>query len=182
MTIAGNLLLLTLTSLLNQPLPPTEARSLSAASPRDVVINEIAWMGTAASTADEWLELYNTTASPVDIGNWSIYGADTGVCLNFSAADGSTTTTVYAADIKERGFRVVSLGSELQGHDALGLAQVAPATIEAAADQAGKLLSNAGLRQEPVKYNFRLGQQFYSIDALRGYLEPLVSPTPVSSQ
>ncbi len=96
LTIIGSLLLLTLTSLLSRPLPPTEARSLSDASPRDVVINEIAWMGTAASTYDEWLELYNTTTSPIDIGNWSIYGADTGVCLNFSAADGATTTTVPA--------------------------------------------------------------------------------------
>lgn len=26
----------------------------------DVVINEIAWMGTIASANDEWLELYNT--------------------------------------------------------------------------------------------------------------------------
>lgn len=62
----------------------------------DVVINEIAWMGTQASTSDEWIELYNTTASPIDIASWSIYGADTGVCLNFSAADGHTTWIIPA--------------------------------------------------------------------------------------
>ena len=39
---------------------PVFSGSLRAASLRDVVINEIAWMGTAASTYDEWIELYNT--------------------------------------------------------------------------------------------------------------------------
>ncbi|RLC90131.1 MAG: glycosyl transferase family 1 [Chloroflexi bacterium] len=82
---------------------------------------------------------------------------------------------VYAADIKERGFRVVSLGSELQGRDARGLVQVAPATIEAAADQAVELLSNAGLRQETVEHNLRLGQRYYSLESLRGYLAPLMT-------
>lgn len=61
-----------------------------------VVINEIAWMGTSASSSDEWLEFYNTASSPIDISNWSIYGADTGKVLNFSAADGETTTVIPA--------------------------------------------------------------------------------------
>jgi len=67
-----------------------------AASPGDVVINEIAWMGTQASASAEWIELYNTTASSIDIEVWSICGADTDVCLNFSAADGHTTWTIPA--------------------------------------------------------------------------------------
>ncbi|MEA3345540.1 MAG: lamin tail domain-containing protein [Chloroflexota bacterium] len=78
-----------------------------------VVINEIAWMGTKASYSDEWIELKNNTDSPIDIGSWSIYGADTGECLNFSDADGYITTTVpangyliyasHADDIKDSG-------------------------------------------------------------------------------
>lgn len=63
----------------------------------DVVINEVAWMGTKASPSDEWMEFYNTTDSPIDVGNWSIYGADTGECLDFSDADGSTTTIIPAS-------------------------------------------------------------------------------------
>jgi len=38
----------------------------------DVVINEIAWMGTASSTSDEWMELYNNTASDIDLTDWKI--------------------------------------------------------------------------------------------------------------
>ncbi|MCK5223538.1 Ig-like domain-containing protein, partial [Candidatus Calescamantes bacterium] len=62
----------------------------------DVVINEIAWDGTIGSGTDEWIEFYNTTGSDIDIANWSIYGADTGVTLNFSVADGESTTVIPA--------------------------------------------------------------------------------------
>jgi hypothetical protein len=43
-----------------------------AASVRDVVISEVAWMGTQASANDEWIELYNTTSAPIDLTNWKI--------------------------------------------------------------------------------------------------------------
>ena len=72
------------------------AGNLFAANPGDVIINEIAWMGTDASGSDEWIELYNTTDAAIDISGWSIYGADTGVTLNFSDADGSTTMIIPA--------------------------------------------------------------------------------------
>lgn len=42
----------------------------------DVVINEIAWMGTAASTYDEWIELYNTTGNVIDLTGWSLNATD----------------------------------------------------------------------------------------------------------
>jgi len=39
---------------------------------RDVIVNEIAWGGTIASSeTDEWIELYNTTSTPIDFnGEW----------------------------------------------------------------------------------------------------------------
>jgi len=43
-----------------------------AASPGDVVINEIAWMGTAASTTDEWIELHNNTDQDIDLTDWTL--------------------------------------------------------------------------------------------------------------
>ena len=43
-----------------------------AASAGDVVINEIAWMGTEASSGHEWIELYNTTGNDIDLTNWCI--------------------------------------------------------------------------------------------------------------
>ncbi|MFW6006197.1 MAG: PKD domain-containing protein [Candidatus Bipolaricaulota bacterium] len=64
----------------------------------DLVITEIAWMGTEASYSDEWVEFYNATGSSVDLDGWSLYGASSGECLNFSDADGSTTTKIEPYD------------------------------------------------------------------------------------
>jgi glycosyltransferase involved in cell wall biosynthesis len=81
---------------------------------------------------------------------------------------------VYKADIKDKGFRVVSLGSEVYGYDDLGLARVAPSVIEDAADKAMVLLTDSKLRQDVVDGNYQLGQRYYSLESLRGYLTPLV--------
>ena len=43
-----------------------------------VVINEIAWMGTAADANDEWVELYNRGADSIDLTGWKL-AADDGV-------------------------------------------------------------------------------------------------------
>jgi parallel beta-helix repeat protein len=41
-----------------------------------VVINEVAWAGTRAQSTDEWLELLNTTSSPVDVTGWRVVSSD----------------------------------------------------------------------------------------------------------
>ncbi|HUW23279.1 MAG TPA: lamin tail domain-containing protein [bacterium] len=46
------------------------------ASPGDVVINEIAWMGTTCSSYDEWIELYNNSSLSIDLTGWSLKAAD----------------------------------------------------------------------------------------------------------
>jgi len=81
---------------------------------------------------------------------------------------------VYRDDIKDRGFRVVSLGSTIEGYDDLGLAQVPPATIEMAASRAVDLLTNAQLRQEIVEHNLKLAREHYSLERLHGYLSDLI--------
>lgn len=63
---------LSLFSLLFYSIPVTNMPVVKAASPGSVVINEIAWMGSADSTSDEWIELYNTTLSPIDLTGWTI--------------------------------------------------------------------------------------------------------------
>ena len=46
---------------------------INAANPGDVVINEIAWMGTdGGGYSDEWIELYNTTNTAIDLTGWTI--------------------------------------------------------------------------------------------------------------
>ncbi len=53
-------------------------------STRDVVISEIAWMGTTTASADEWIELYNNnTGSAIDLTSCTL-----------DAADGTATITL----------------------------------------------------------------------------------------
>ncbi len=44
--------------------------------PRTVIISEIAWAGTAASSYDEWIELYNPSSQPIDLTGWHLTAAD----------------------------------------------------------------------------------------------------------
>ena len=57
-------------------LTPTPTITPTSIGPSGVIINEVAWSGTSASTTDEWIELYNPGALPVDITGWSLYGDD----------------------------------------------------------------------------------------------------------
>lgn len=41
-----------------------------------IAINEIAWMGTLASTNDEWIELKNNTAHAIDLSLWVLRAED----------------------------------------------------------------------------------------------------------
>lgn len=42
----------------------------------DLIISEVAWAGTKASSDDEWIELYNPGASPVTIDGWRLVTSD----------------------------------------------------------------------------------------------------------
>jgi hypothetical protein len=42
----------------------------------DVVINEIAWMGTATSANDEWIELYNASSTAISLTDWTLSASD----------------------------------------------------------------------------------------------------------
>ena len=54
-------------------LPTEEA---SAATSGDVVVNELAWMGTTVDYNDEWIELYNNTGNSVSLDGWTLTAAD----------------------------------------------------------------------------------------------------------
>jgi len=53
-----------------KPAPAPALLRATTALTRDVVINEVAWMGTVADYNDEWIELYNTTGSEIDLHDW----------------------------------------------------------------------------------------------------------------
>lgn len=50
--------------------------NFSWAAANDVMINEIAWMGTETSASDEWLELKNNIDQEIDLTGWTLKAAD----------------------------------------------------------------------------------------------------------
>ena len=54
------------------PTPTPEPQNFS------VIINEIAWMGTTANSADEWIELHNPGSLDIDISGWNLKSVSDG--------------------------------------------------------------------------------------------------------
>ena len=50
-----------------------------------MVINEVAWSGTATSSNDEWLELYNSGSGAQELAGWSVCAGDAKI-VTFSSA------------------------------------------------------------------------------------------------
>lgn len=83
--VRGLLIAFLLAGLLAGTLAPTFATVKAApmkANLRDVVISEVAWGGTAASSSDEWIELYNTTDAAINLSGWILSDSgDMGISL-----------------------------------------------------------------------------------------------------
>jgi len=55
---------------------PFPVYKTQAAEYLDIVINEIAWMGTDVSFNDEWIELYNDTNNSINLDGWVLKADD----------------------------------------------------------------------------------------------------------
>jgi len=86
---------ISLLSLIFYSIPATDIPVALADSPGSVVINEIAWMGSADSASDEWIELYNTTSSDIDLTGWTIKDDD------------STTYSITGGIISANGYFLI---------------------------------------------------------------------------
>jgi hypothetical protein len=58
-------------------------------NPLSIVISEIAWAGTRASSDDEWIELYNPTNKAVDITGWVLRTSDSSPNITLTGTIGS---------------------------------------------------------------------------------------------
>lgn len=50
----------------------------------EVIINEVAWMGTEASQYEEWIELKNNGSESVNLSNWKLYKSEDRVLFSLS--------------------------------------------------------------------------------------------------
>lgn len=92
---SGGLSVSPVSTSLPQPSPSPSDTGVS------VVINEIGWMGTATSSNDEWIELYNITSQTVDLTGWAL-----------SASDGTPSITLSGA-ISGYGFYLLERTNDL---------------------------------------------------------------------
>lgn len=51
---------------------------------KEIIINEIAWMGTINSANDEWIELKNITDQNIELSGWSIKSSDGKIKINLT--------------------------------------------------------------------------------------------------
>jgi len=88
-----------------------------------VVINEVAWAGSSASAYDEWIELYNTTGSAINLTGWKIVddgGAQTYNLSGTIPANGyylierSANVTSVTGDITIAGISLANTGDTLE--------------------------------------------------------------------
>lgn len=114
--------------------PPKSAR---AASPGDVVINELMYHPASDDNDDEFLELYNTTGSPIDLGDWCFTDGITLVTSNPNDSSCFESGTTIAAN----GYLLVS-PNPTQTNATYG--------ETAGASYAGSALSNGGENIELV--------------------------------
>lgn len=77
---------------------PSPSSSPAPAAVR-VVINEVAWAGTASDSADEWIELYNAGDSDVDLTGWGLH-AD-------ADANGKTLLIALSGTIRAGGYFLI---------------------------------------------------------------------------
>lgn len=80
-----------------------------------VVINELMWMGSSASSADEWIELRNTTDQAMDISDWKLTKKSSG-------AEAPMLTLPAGQSIPPGGFYVISNYSDASTSSALAVA------------------------------------------------------------
>ena len=77
---------------------------------------------------------------------------------------------VYKEDIKEKGFKVISLGDKYE-LDKYGLAKVSEGAIKRAAGECIRLLIDKDYREKMVEKNFQLGREFFSHESLKEKLK-----------
>jgi hypothetical protein len=101
------------------PSPTAQIAPRTPYPPQAVLINEVAWAGTSASSSDEWIELHNTGSETIDLTGWRLTdGGDINIVLDdllppfsfylLERTDDSTVSDisadrVYSGNLNNRG-------------------------------------------------------------------------------
>ncbi|TVQ23795.1 MAG: glycosyltransferase, group 1 family protein [Spirochaetaceae bacterium] len=84
---------------------------------------------------------------------------------------------VWTSDLREHGFQVVSLGSDLAGRDANGLVRVDRQTVDRCADEIVSVLRDSGRKQKMVEHNYAVASSSFSMRNLQEHIKELIAGT-----
>ncbi len=79
---------------------------------KKVIINEVMWMGSTASSSDEWIELRNLSDEKIDIGGWEIENA---------RSSGNSLKIPGGKSIDSNGYFLISNYSDESANSALAV-------------------------------------------------------------
>lgn len=82
---------------------------------------------------------------------------------------------VFKEDIKPKGVKIISLGDKTEREDSNGLVTLAPEILQRAANEVVTIVTDPELYRTTTEHNFRIGQQYFSLDILREHLHELIS-------
>jgi len=71
------------------------ARKNTVLAQNKVIINEVAWMGTAKSYSDEWIELKNVSKENVNLNGWQLQNKNQKISVSFNENDILTASGFY---------------------------------------------------------------------------------------
>lgn len=54
---------------------------------REIILNEIAWMGSVSSSNAEWMEIKNSSGHDINLSGWKLLSASGKITISFSASD-----------------------------------------------------------------------------------------------
>ena len=69
----------------NDPKSICEINNAALAKQDDVIINEVAWMGSKKSGNDEWIEFRNLSTKEINLNGWSLVSEDKKINISFEA-------------------------------------------------------------------------------------------------
>ena len=129
-----------------------------AATKHNVVINELMWSGSEISSADEWIELKNTTNNDIDLTDWKLTRIKDGIETEMIKISSGT--------IKSGGYFLISNSAKDHNFSrGQSILNINPDLVDSAVslsndhlqiklyDQNGNLIDTAGNKEKPLAGN-----------------------------
>ena len=127
-------------------------------SGRDVAISEISWAGSSGDPTAEWIELYNTTDSAIDLSGWRLVSSDGAPDISLSGSiDPHGYLVLHRAGASDSSGTLTYTGALRDGGEGLRLFDAAGEEVDSANSQGGAW--PAGTAGDPPRTMERIDEE-----------------------